>query len=141
MLNFFKSMSWLIVSNAFWRSTKIIPVPNPSSKPFKFFVIQGHIRYGNSARMKCTSNAYLTIKLLIFGSHLILISFLNREVKTFKGAGIDLAPAVDELLLLSITIESVDISAKMCHESHLFARTIYFQILFSKKGTGHFYMC
>lgn len=82
----------------------------------------------------------LTIKLLIFGSHLILISFLNGEVKTFKGAGIDLAPAVDELLL-SITIESVDISAKMCDESHLFAGTIYFQILFSKKGTGHFYMC
>ena len=71
---------------------------------------------------------------------MILISFLNGEVKTFKGAGIDLAPAVDELLL-SITIESVDISAKMCHESHLFAGTIYFQILFSKKGTGHFYMC
>ena len=35
MLNFFKSMSWLIVSNAFWRSIKIIPVTKPSSKPFK----------------------------------------------------------------------------------------------------------
>ena len=35
MLNLFKSMSWLIVSNAFWRSIKIIPVSNPSSKPFK----------------------------------------------------------------------------------------------------------
>ena len=28
-------MSWLIVSNAFWRSIRIIPVTKPSSKPFK----------------------------------------------------------------------------------------------------------
>ena len=35
MLNFFKSMSWLFVSNAFWSSIKIIPVTKPSSKALK----------------------------------------------------------------------------------------------------------
>ena len=124
MLNFFKSMSWLIVSNAFWRSIKIIPVTKPLSRPFKIFVIhQGHI--GMDILLGCNVQAMPTLplhfqqlKLLIFGSHLILISFLNREVKTFKGAGINLALAVDELLL-SITNESVDISAKMCPRKSL----------------------
>ena len=35
MLNSLNSISWLIVSNAFWRSIKIIPVSKMSSKPFK----------------------------------------------------------------------------------------------------------
>ena len=45
MLNFFKSMSWLIASNAFWRSIKTLPVIKPSSKPFKTFSFQkeGHV--------------------------------------------------------------------------------------------------
>ena len=34
-LNFFNSISWSIVSKAFWKSTSIMPVVNPLSKPFK----------------------------------------------------------------------------------------------------------
>ena len=40
LYNTFKSISLLIVSNAFWRSIKIIPVSKPSSKFFNTFVIQ-----------------------------------------------------------------------------------------------------
>ena len=40
ILNFFKSISWLTVSNAFWRSIKIIPVTATSSKPFKILAFK-----------------------------------------------------------------------------------------------------
>ena len=39
-LSFLKRISWLYVSNAFWRSVNIIPLNRPSSKPFRILSVK-----------------------------------------------------------------------------------------------------
>ena len=40
VLSFCNKTSWFIVSNAFWRSTIIIPVNKPSSTPFNILSVK-----------------------------------------------------------------------------------------------------
>ena len=57
-LSFLKRTSWLIVSNAFWRSINIIPVNRPSSKPFRILIRVP----GSSKTYYCKSDDWVEIR-------------------------------------------------------------------------------
>ena len=87
---------------------------------------QGHVRYGRSAGMHCTSNAYLaiifsTIKNIHTWKPFDLDYILEQGDRVFKDVDVNQALAVDELPR-NISIEGVHISRKMlvC-ENNLFA--------------------
>ena len=70
---------------------------------------QGHVKYGRSARMQCTRNAYLAIIFLIIKNITIWKPFDHDSIfgqgnRVFKDADMNQALAVDELPL-SISIE------------------------------------
>ena len=86
---------------------------------------QGHVRYGRSAVMQCTSNAYLaiifsTIKNIHTWKPFDLDYILEHGDRVFKDVDVNQALAVDELPL-NISIEDVHISTKMLFcESNFF---------------------
>ena len=112
---------------------------------------QGHVRYGRSAGMQCTSNAYLAI---IFSTIMDINTWkpidlnyiLEQGDRFFKDVGANQALEVDELPL-NISIEDVHISAKMlvC-ESNLFVERNDFFAYFrkyteSERGNGGNFAC
>ena len=112
---------------------------------------QGHVRYGRSAGMQCTSNAYLVVifsksKYINRWKPFDLNYILEQGDGIFKDVDVNQALAVDELSL-NISIEDVHISTKMlvC-ESNLFVERNDFFAYFrnyteSERGNGANFAC
>ena len=95
---------------------------------------QGHVKYGRSAGMQCTSNAYLAIifsttKNINTWKPIDLNYILEQGDRFFKDVGVNQALAVDELPL-NISIEDVHISTKMlfCESNCFVERNDFLQI-------------
>ena len=92
---------------------------------------QGHVRYGRSAGMQCTSNAYLAVifsksKYINRWKPFDLNYILEQGDGIFKDVDVNQALAVDELSL-NISIEDVHISTKiLVCESNLFVERNFF---------------
>ena len=112
---------------------------------------QGHVKYGRSAGMQCTSNAYLAIifsttKNINTWKPIDLNYILEQGDKVFKDVGVNQALGVDELPL-HISIEDVHIPTKMlvC-ESNLFVERNDFFAYFrnyteSERGNAANFAC
>ena len=101
---------------------------------------QGHVRYGRSAGMQCTSNAYLTIifstiKNIHTRKPFDLDFILEPGDRVFKDVDMNQALAVDELPL-SISKEDVHISPKMlvCENNFFVERNDFLQISETMQG-------